>query len=166
MAGTVDIEKKINDWLLEEQQTITKLQQDKADFLFRIDRVLGTAYTVNVAKIKKRDLIQAVFGINIQPKVKKELLKKEKKKISPLLNEIQINLSLKGVIFAWMPNFDEMTQIQIIDNLFTSELTKTQLFDSIRMVKDAGVLTLLIINKYVNIEPGGEGKSGSMPGVS
>ena len=93
-------------------------------------------------------------------------MKKGKKKISPLLEEIQKILLMKGVQYAWVPNINEVTQIQIQDNLYASEISKTQLFDSIRKVKDAGVLTLLIINKFVNIESGGESDLSSLPGVS
>ena len=151
---------------MDEQQTITKLQQDKADFLFRIDKVFGTTFSVSVVKIKNRDLIQAVFALNIQPKVKKELLKKGKKKMSPLHEEIQKVLLMKGVQFAWVPNLNEATQLQIQYNSYASEISKTRLFDSMSQVKDAGVLALMAINKYVNIEPGGESDLSSPPGVS
>jgi len=165
LSNSNNIENKINGWLLDEQQTITKLPNEKTDFLFKIDKVLGSVYPVNVAKIKNRDLIQAVFAIIINPKVKKELLKKEKKKMSSLLRDLVTNLTTKGVQFAWVPNIEELKQLQIQENMFASEITKTQLFNGIRKVKDAGILALLIINNYVNIESSTEADSGSQPGV-
>ena len=159
-----EIETKINDWLQEEEQTVSKKTQEGTEFIFKIDNVVGTKFTVKIVKFKDRDMIQVIFAIIVKPEIKKELLKKETKKTS-LISEIQTNYLRKGVQYSWVPNLEEITQIQIMDCLFSSEITKTQLFNSIRVVKDTGVLTLLAINKMVKTDSTEGATSNTQPGV-
>ncbi len=159
-----EIETKINDWLQEEEQTVSKKTQEGTEFIFKIDNVVGTKFTVKIVKFKDRDMIQVIFAIIVKPEIKKELLKKETKKTS-LISEIQTNYLRKGVQYSWVPNLEEITQIQIMDCLFSSEITKTQLFNSIRLVKDTGVLTLLTISKIGKIDSTEGATSNNQPGV-
>jgi len=159
------IESTINDWLQDEQQTITKIPQEQADFFFRIDKAMGTNLSINIAKIKNRDMIQVLMGIAINAETKKKLSKKENNKASSFLIELQTNFLMKGVQFAWVPSFKEMTQIQIQDNLYVSEITKTHLFNSMKLVKDAGALALLVINQHVKIVPTETTSTNVQPGV-
>jgi len=71
------IENTINDWLQDEQQTITKIPQEQADFFFRIDKAMGTNLNINIAKIKNRDMIQVLMGISINAETKKNYQKKK-----------------------------------------------------------------------------------------
>ena len=123
-----------------------------ADFLYEISKALGSRYTVNLVKIKERDLIQIVFGINVDVQTRKELVRKVKKKSSPLLSEINDVILMKGASFAFTPDLANVKQISIIADVFPSELTKTSLFNGIKLAKDSGILVLLTINKHVDVE--------------
>jgi len=147
-----NVEEKIKNWLLEEQQTITKKKEPTSDFLYVIANTLGSKYSINIAKIKDRDLIQIVFGLNVNDKTKKELLRKVKKKSSPLLNEINEIVLMKGASFAFVPNLEDLKQISVFTEVFPSELTKTSLFDAIRLTKDVGILVMIAMNKHVETE--------------
>jgi len=147
-----NLENKIKDWLLEEQQTITKKKDPNVDFLYEISKVLGSRYTVNLAKIKDRDLIQIIFTIDVTDQIKKELVRKVKKKNSPLLSEITDIILMKGASFAFNPDLVNVKQISIITDVFPSELTKTLLFSGIKLARDSGILVLIAINKHVDVE--------------
>jgi len=147
-----NLENKIKDWLLEEQQTITKKKDPNADFLYEISKALGSRYTVSLAKIKERDLIQIIFTFNISDQIKKELVRKVKKKSSPLLSEINDVILMKGASFAFTPDLVNVKQISIIADVFPSELTKTSLFNGIKLAKDSGILVLFAISKHVDAE--------------
>jgi len=147
-----NVEEKIKNWLLEEQQTITKKKDPSSEFVYNIANTLGSKYTVILSKIKDRDIIQITFSITINDKIKKELLRKVKKKSSPLLSEINNIILMKGASFAFVPNLQDLKQITVFDEIYPSELTKTSFFNAIRLAKDVGILVLLAINKHVETE--------------
>jgi len=135
------------------------------DFVYEITKALGTSFTVHVVKGKDSDSIKVQFVLKVDEKTKKEINKKIKKKMSPLSSEINhINL-MKGTSFAFVPDPEKMQQIIIFSEIFASELTKTSLFDAIRKAKDAGILTLLAINKYVETDEVGKSAGTVTSGV-
>ena len=156
-----DVEKKINDWLLEEVQTITKIPNDKADFQIQVNNAVESKLSISLVKTKSRDLIEIITGLNINTTTKRELLKKQ----SHLLSELEIALATKGTPILFFPKLEEIKQIRIVGHVYATELTKTDLFKAMRDVRDSLFLANLIIRKYVKNKSSSDEFSSSNVGV-
>ena len=160
MSKSEDIEKKINNWLLEEVQTITKVPNDKTDFLIQVNNAVESPLMINIVRLKSRDLIEIMCNLNVDGTIKKELLKKQ----SSLLSELDHAVITKGSPITYFPKLEQVQQIRIIKQVYASELTKTQLFKAMRDARDSAFLVNLIIRKYVK-RPSTGGLSSTNVGV-
>jgi len=160
LSKSEDIEKKINDWLLEEVQTITKIPNDKTDFQIRVNNAVESPLSITIIRLKSRDLIEIMCALKVDDATKKELLKKQ----SSLLSELDQAVMTRGSPVAYFPKLEEVQQIRIIRQVYASELTKTQLFKAMRDARDSTFLVNTIIRKYVK-RPSTEGLSSTNVGV-
>ena len=146
-----ELKNKITSWILEEGVTVKQVPDEGSEFRLQV----SWGYFIDIVKLKGIPRIVSTARLsytdeNSQKSIAK-LTKKDKIKIGLEVNK---ELTKFPIGFAINPDasYDKFESIDIHNNLYLEELTKTALFESVDLVRRALVCFNAILVNRLDIE--------------
>ena len=142
MAENQNMQDKVNNWLLDEGLTVSKKDDNTADFHLVVSNAYGLGFFIDIVKPKNKLFLVIAMGIPIPPEIKQPYVSLDQKEKTRFIGGLQRELLKFGVEHRIQPDKLQPDGIVITDSVYDEDMTRTLFMTSVRKVKYASLFVV------------------------
>lgn len=142
MADISSLKNKIHDWLTEDEIESEEVSNDYADFQFTLPNAFGLGFTIDVAKPKKKSVLQIVTKLVHPAEIQKAMNSLDDEEKLELFENLKRELLKLGVDYEISTGFDDITFVKFV---YLEDMTRTLFIESLRNVRNAVLLVISLV---------------------
>ncbi len=142
MRDILTLKKKILDWLSEDEIESKEISNDYADFQFTLPNAFGLGFTVDIAKPKKKSVLQIVTKLVHPTEIQKAVNSLDDEEKLELFESLKRELLKLGVDYEISAILDSITFAKFV---YLDDITRTLFTESLRNVRNAVLLVISLL---------------------
>lgn len=142
MFDISSLKNKIHDWLAEDEIESKEISNDYADFQLTLQNAFGLGFTIDVAKPKKKSILQIVTKLVHPGEIQKAMNALDDEEKLELFETLKRELLKLGIDYEISSQLDSITFAKFV---CLDDMTRTLFTDSLRNVRNAVLLVISLL---------------------
>lgn len=159
LAGKT-LEQIITEWILDEQLTVSKVQDDKSEFHLVIPNVYGLQFGVEITRPKGTPWIIIGMALGLAPEHKQAFSLLNDKEKKQFIFDLQTELLRYGVEFQFLPTVQDHQSISLSYVIYVDEISRPLFMRTIKLVRNVALLVVWTYSNRFSSEIGNQPPSG------